>query len=103
MAPCGAIPVLAFYVLVAIALLLDHNATEIAVVVAVPAVGAVPAVIAVIAELRTGAAPMIAMLDHDSVGTRNRRRHNRNRGKRRDDVTRLLHIFLLHQSALNYG
>jgi hypothetical protein len=35
------------------------------------------------------------MLDHDSVGTRNRRRHNRNRGKRRDDVTRLLHIVLL--------
>jgi hypothetical protein len=57
------------YVLVAIATLFDHNATAVAVVVAMPP-AMVPAVVAVLAELRTGTAPVIGILDHDGVGTR---------------------------------
>jgi hypothetical protein len=39
---------------------------------------------------------MIAMLDHDGLGARNRRRRYRNRAKRSDNVSKLPHVLLLH-------
>src|SRR5262245_6900644 len=55
----------------------------------------VPPVVAMLAKLGMGTAPVIAMLDHDGIGARNRRRRNRDRSDRRDDITRLPHAVLL--------
>src|SRR6266568_3376061 len=71
----------------------DHHPVRVA--MAPPAL--MPAVIAMFAELgmRAVAVVVAAALDHDGLGVGNRRCRNRDRAKRRDDQSKLLHAFLL--------
>jgi hypothetical protein len=65
----------------------DHDAVMTAeVAIAVKTVGAMP--IAMPAMVPA----VIAMLDHDGFGTRNRRRRYRNRAKRCDNISKLPHV-----------
>lgn len=85
MAPCGAIPkrengrTLPF-----VAVFHDHH-----LVVVAPAMIAVPSVVAMMPAV-------IAMLDHNGLGARNRRRGDGNRAKRGDNVSKFSHFILLH-------
>src|ERR1700759_3601168 len=75
------------------AALLDHDAVVIPVTPAL-----MPAIVTVHADFRAGAVPVVmiaAALDHDGLGAGNAGRRNRDRTKRRDDITKLLHCVLL--------
>src|SRR5712691_9414980 len=80
--------------LVVVATMLDDH-HPVSVAMAPPAF--MPAVIAMFAELgmRAVAVMITAALDHDGLGVGNRRCRNRDRAKRRDDQSKLLHAFLL--------
>jgi hypothetical protein len=45
---------------------------------------------------------MIVMPDHDGLGTCNRRRGNSDRAKRGDNVSKLLHVVLLHCARIKH-
>src|SRR5437016_8934606 len=94
MAPKGAIHVSNVRELVAV--LADHDTIPVAMMP--PA--AMPAIVAMHAIFRPRVFPtvmMTAALDHDGLGACNRRQRNRNRTKRRDDITKLPHVVLLTQ------
>src|SRR6266700_4128080 len=94
MAPCGAIPVSA---LVLVAMFDDHDPVAMMPPTLMPATVAMLAEVAMLAVFGTGAvAVMVAMLDHDGLGAGNRRRRNRHRTERGDDISKLLHVVLLH-------
>ena len=65
----------------------DHH-----LVVMAPAMIAMPTVIAVPEVVPA----MITMLDHDGLGTGNRRRRDGNRANGGDNVSKLPHVVLLH-------
>jgi hypothetical protein len=53
--------------------------------------------VAMLAEFGTRAETiMVVMLDHQGLSTRNRRRRNGDRAQRCENVSKLLHIVLLH-------
>jgi hypothetical protein len=73
--------------------MLDHDYL----VVVAPAMIAMPTVIAMLTEFGARVHMVaVAMLDHNGLSTRNRRRRNGNRAKRGDNVSKLLHVALLH-------
>jgi hypothetical protein len=93
MAPRGAILASASVIVMAMP---DHHP-----VVMVPTVIPMPAVIAM--HFGTCAVMVaVAVPDHDGFSTGNRRRRNSDRAKRGDNVSKLLHVFLLHCARIKH-
>src|SRR5580700_302243 len=98
MAPRGAILVSAFWrqPSVIVMAMPDHHP-----VVMVPTVIPMPAVIAM--HFGTCAVMVaVAVPDHDGFSTGNRWRRDSNRAKRGDNVSKLLHVFLLHCARIKH-
>src|SRR5487761_2079089 len=66
-----------------------------------PAMIAVPAVIAMHFAAHAGMVS-VAMPDHDGLGTGNRRCRDGDQAKRRDNVSELLHLVLLHYGRIKH-
>ena len=90
MAPCGAISVLSS---IGVMTLLDNHHL----VGAMMAPASVQAEVPMFAELGTRAHLMMGTaLDHDGLSAGNRRRRDSNRAKGGKNVSKLLHVVLLH-------
>src|SRR5487761_2257474 len=70
-------------------------------VVMVPASIVAPAVIAMQVAAHAGMVS-VAMPDHDGLGTGNRRCRDGDQAKRRDNVSELLHLVLLHYGRIKH-